>query len=88
MPDGCHAVTGSDDGTAKIWDLATGEQLHALTGHTDRVVAVAVTPGVATFVADAPIHNCAVSEGRILAAGAVGRLHVLQLVARQGGSVP
>ncbi len=37
-------VTVSDDGTARIWDGATGTQLHVLTGHTKKVVAVAVSP--------------------------------------------
>ena len=38
-----RAVTGSDDGTAMVWDLASGQQLHALTGHRDSIRAVAVT---------------------------------------------
>lgn len=32
-PDGSHMVTASDDGTAKIWDTATGQELFSLTGH-------------------------------------------------------
>jgi len=42
LPDGTPvAVTGSWDGTARVWDLATGQARHTLTGHTGPVVAVA-----------------------------------------------
>nr|WP_176704968.1 hypothetical protein [Arthrobacter sp.]AXV46583.1 hypothetical protein pA58H2_p37 [Arthrobacter sp.] len=43
-PDGTRAITTSHDGTARLWDLATGTTLHTLEGHTRSVVAVAVTP--------------------------------------------
>ncbi|MEV5205694.1 hypothetical protein [Streptomyces sp. NPDC053720] len=41
--DGCPvAVTGSDDGTVRVWDLTTGRPVgEPLTGHTSRVLAVA-----------------------------------------------
>ncbi len=42
-PDGARAVSGGEDGTVRVWDLATGQQQAALTGHTDWVRAVAVT---------------------------------------------
>ncbi|ONI88740.1 hypothetical protein ALI22I_17250 [Saccharothrix sp. ALI-22-I] len=42
-PDGSRVITGSDDGTARVWDLTTGRELHTLTGHTTPVGAVAVT---------------------------------------------
>ena len=46
--DGQRGVSGGDDGTVRVWDLATGEELPALTGHRvgrDRgVTAVAVSP--------------------------------------------
>ena len=38
-----RAVSGGDDGTVRVWDLATGRQDAALTGHTDWVRAVAVS---------------------------------------------
>ena len=41
--DGTRAVSGSDDKTLKVWDLATGELLRTLEGHTDAVTAVAVS---------------------------------------------
>jgi WD40 repeat protein len=43
-PDGQRIVTGSNDKTAKVWDEATGTELHTLTGHNDLVVSVAFSP--------------------------------------------
>ena len=34
---GKQVVTASNDDSAKIWNTATGKQLHVLTGHTDNV---------------------------------------------------
>ena len=36
-PDGTRIVTASDDGTARIWDAASGEELAVLRGHTGLV---------------------------------------------------
>ena len=41
--DGTRAVSGGDDGTVRVWDLATGQQQAALTGHDGVVESVAVT---------------------------------------------
>jgi WD40 repeat protein len=43
-PDGQTVLTGSYDGTARLWDLATGEPLQVLTGHSEHVVCVAWSP--------------------------------------------
>ena len=44
-PDGTQIITTGNDGTARIWDRATGQQVGpALTAHTNGVFAVAVTP--------------------------------------------
>ena len=43
-PDGNRLISGGDDQTVRVWDLASGRLQHTLHGHTDSVRAVAVTP--------------------------------------------
>ena len=43
-PDGKTIVTGSDDGTLKIWNAKTGLLIKTLAGHTDYVTSVAYSP--------------------------------------------
>lgn len=43
-PDGARIATASQDGSAKLWDAATGRELHTLTGHASWVSAVAFAP--------------------------------------------
>jgi tetratricopeptide (TPR) repeat protein len=43
-PDGQRIVTGSRDGTAKVWETASGTELFTLKGHTDTVFSVAFSP--------------------------------------------
>jgi WD40 repeat protein/energy-coupling factor transporter ATP-binding protein EcfA2 len=42
--DGRRIVSGSLDGTVRVWDLGTGTELRALSGGSEKVLAVAVTP--------------------------------------------
>jgi len=42
-PDGTKVLTGSEDRTARIWDVSTGLEVHKLT-HEDLVHAVAFSP--------------------------------------------
>ena len=42
-PDGTKVLTGSSDKTARIWDVATGLEVHKLT-HNGPVNAVAFSP--------------------------------------------
>ncbi|KAJ6535020.1 WD40-repeat-containing domain protein [Mycena capillaripes] len=43
-PDGLHAISGSDDNTVCIWEVATGQQLQQLDGHQARVNSVGFSP--------------------------------------------
>ncbi|MBV1856650.1 hypothetical protein KUA19_41755 [Catellatospora sp. NEAU-YM18] len=43
-PDGRFIVTGSWDGTARVWNAADGQPRHILTGHNGRVGTCAVSP--------------------------------------------
>jgi WD40 repeat protein len=44
-PDGRRLVSGANDGTARIWDVSTGECLHVLKGHGHACInAVAFSP--------------------------------------------
>jgi WD40 repeat protein/tetratricopeptide (TPR) repeat protein len=43
-PDGRKAVSASEDGTLKVWDLNHGLELETLMGHTSRIMGVAITP--------------------------------------------
>ncbi|MBA2306673.1 hypothetical protein H0W26_00900 [Candidatus Dependentiae bacterium] len=43
-PDGTTVITGSWDKTARLWDVKTEQQLHALKGHTNVVTSVAYSP--------------------------------------------
>jgi serine/threonine protein kinase len=43
-PDGRTALSGSDDNTLKLWDLASGQELRTFTGHEYVVTCVAISP--------------------------------------------
>ena len=43
-PDRLHVLSGSDDVTARWWDIASGAQLLRLDGHTDYIRAASVSP--------------------------------------------
>ena len=54
-PNGRLLATASADGTARLWDPATGKHRHTLTGHTGPVYGVAFSPNgrlLATASAD------------------------------------
>ena len=43
-PDGRFFLSGSDDKTLKLWEIATGKEIRTFTGHIHRVNSVAITP--------------------------------------------
>ncbi len=43
-PDGKRALSGSEDTTVRLWDLASGREIRPLVGHTGEVLAVAFSP--------------------------------------------
>jgi WD40 repeat protein len=49
-PDGSTLVSGSADGTVRVWDMPSGRLRHALFDHASKVTGVAVLPGGAAFV--------------------------------------
>ncbi|MEH1858851.1 MAG: DUF4365 domain-containing protein, partial [Nostoc sp.] len=49
-PDGKTVVSGSEDETLKVWDLATGQCRATFAGHTASVYAVAITPDGKTVI--------------------------------------
>ena len=49
-PDRRRIVTGSEDGTAKVWDARTGAEVLTLRGHTGPVRSAAFSPDASRIV--------------------------------------
>jgi WD40 repeat protein len=41
---GCHALSASADGTARLWEIASGREVRRFVGHTDAVRSAAYSP--------------------------------------------
>jgi WD40 repeat protein len=53
-PDGTRVLTGCGDGTARLWEVATGKPVATLAGHVNLVSAVAFSPdGIRVLTASA-----------------------------------
>jgi len=68
-PDGALLTTAHDNGTAYVWDAATGAGLRAFQGHTACVFSVAVSPDgqlLATGSADSTVRIWHLATGRCL----------------------
>ncbi|MFC5250208.1 NB-ARC domain-containing protein, partial [Streptomyces nigrescens] len=48
-PEGTWLATGSDDGTVRIWDWASGTRIASLTGHVSEVHSVVIAPDSSWF---------------------------------------
>ncbi len=56
-PTGYMAVSGSLDGTARLWDLTTGSCSSVLMGHSAKVKAVAISPNGSTAISASTDHT-------------------------------
>ncbi|HRW07979.1 MAG TPA: WD40 repeat domain-containing protein, partial [Caldilineaceae bacterium] len=81
-PDGKQLISGSMNGSVRIWDVASGVTEHQLLGHTTAVTFISVAPDgrtVATSSFDYTIRLWDVANGRCLHVekeGAVGAMTV------------
>jgi WD40 repeat protein len=69
-PDGKRVLSGSADGTARLWDAETGRQLQVFTGHAAGIVGVAFSPDgrrVATASDDRSVRLWDAETGKELA---------------------
>jgi len=67
LPDGQHAVSGSLDGSLRVWDLANGQTTKALNAHPAGIGAMAATP----------------DGNQVVATGWDGWLHIWDLASSQ-----
>ncbi|MFN8348836.1 MAG: caspase family protein [Spirosomataceae bacterium] len=56
-PNGKSALSGSDDHTLKLWDLATRKEIKTLTGHSASVRSVAFSPDGKTALSGSDDHT-------------------------------
>jgi WD40 repeat protein/uncharacterized caspase-like protein len=70
-PDGKVVAAGLQDSTIKLWEVATGRELHTLSGHVDMITSVAFSPDGQTlasggFFNDKSIRLWDVTTGQLI----------------------
>src|SRR5205085_1096255 len=68
-PDGTKLVSGSQDGTARVWDTATGQLAHELAGHSLMIQGVAWSPDgkwLASIAGDRSLRLWYAADGKVL----------------------
>ena len=81
-PDGSWIATASGDGTARVWDAATGHERAVLKGHTGGVNAVAVAPdgswiATAGYDGTARVWDAATGHERAVLKGHTGSVRAV-----------
>src|SRR5262249_7468364 len=87
--DGTRVVSGSTDGTARIWDAVTGKPLRPLDGHKGGVTGVAFSPDsacVATCGLDKTVNIWDPRTGRQLRAYSIDLGAVTWMIYCPGGA--
>src|SRR5262249_48083991 len=80
-PDGRRLVSAGADHAVKVWDLATGQEILALTGHTAQFTVAAFSPD-GKRVASASGKGCAVLLWDLAGLVGAGRLRTANLSPR------
>src|SRR5579883_329884 len=56
-PDGTLLAAGTGDGTIKIWNARTGQELYTITGHRHRIAFMAISPDGKTLASGGDDHE-------------------------------